>query len=164
MVEPLLLLGGVWNEYLPVLAQSEFCCCFLSLKVAWLMKGFLFMCRMLPPLWYCKVRRFYYSSEWDCLSSDEKLAFVFAVSTLAPEKYDDSPSAERFTFPLDLAWTQKSETSVGPPNWCAERKAGVGAVRDHWSDLPLDVWARGRTHSNLFYHLYWRSVVCRTIT
>jgi len=49
------------------------------------------------------VRRFYYTFEWDCLSSDEKLAFVFAVSTLAPEKYDNSPSAERFTFPLDLA-------------------------------------------------------------
>jgi hypothetical protein len=35
------------------------------------------------------------------LEHDEKLAFAFAVSTLAPEIMNNSPSAERFTFLLE---------------------------------------------------------------
>ena len=42
-----------------------------------------------------------------------------------------------FTFPLGLAWTQKAWDQVWaaklyPINWCAGRKAGVGAMRDHF--------------------------------
>lgn len=67
---------------------------------------------------------------------------------------ENSPSVERFTFPLDLAWTPRNKTGVGPPMiWCAERKAGVGAVRDHWNDLPLDVWAQG--FWAIFFNSYW---------
>lgn len=39
-------------------------------------------------------------------------------------------------FRLGLAEPKKHKTWV----W-AGRKAGVGAMRDYWSDLPLDVWA-----------------------
>jgi hypothetical protein len=62
---------------------------------------------------------------------DEKLAFVFAVSTLAPENLTTPPVQNALHSPLILP-EPKDETSVGLPMiWCAERKAGVGAVRDH---------------------------------
>lgn len=73
-------------------------------------------------------------------------SFAFHIrsfhSSILPKR-SDSPNAERFTFSLESCWTQKSiGPSVGHQLWCAERKAGVGAMRDYSSDLPLDVWAQ----------------------
>ena len=73
------------------------------------------------------------------LEHDEKLAFAFAVSTLAPEKITTPPVQNALHSPLTLL-EPKNKASVGHQSfWCAERKAGVGAMRDRPSDLPLDV-------------------------
>jgi hypothetical protein len=62
------------------------------------------------------------------------LPFTFAVSTLAPSQSGVTPPMQNaFTFPLGLAEPRKHKTtSVGHQFfWCAGRKAGVGALRDH---------------------------------
>lgn len=78
----------------------------------------------------------------DTVEHDEKIAFTFAVSTLA------SSTAEQllqcgmlYIPPLSLLNPKGIETDVGRQIcfWCAEQKAGVGAMRDCKSDLPLDV-------------------------
>jgi len=56
---------------------------------------------------------------------DEKLAFTFAVSTLACSQDGVAPPMQNaFRFPLDVAEPKKALDKSGPPMWCAERKAG----------------------------------------
>jgi hypothetical protein len=59
---------------------------------------------------------------------DENIALTFAVSTLA--SWRNSPNAERFTFPLDVAEPKSIKQVWATILWCAERKAGVDAMRD----------------------------------
>jgi len=63
---------------------------------------------------------------------DEKIAFhIRSFHSSILQAGVNSPSAERFTFPLDPAAEPRIRTGVGHPNRCAERKAGVGAMRDY---------------------------------
>lgn len=56
---------------------------------------------------------------------DEKVyAFAFAVSTLASSERSDSPSAERSTFPLDLAEPKSVKNKCGPPFGALSGKRG----------------------------------------
>ena len=65
---------------------------------------------------------------------DEKLAFAFAVSTLA-SIMTTPPVQNALHSPLILLEPQEQDKCGLPMNdefiRCAERKAGVGAVRDH---------------------------------
>jgi hypothetical protein len=78
----------------------------------------------------------------------KSLPFTFAVSTLASSKLEWTPPVQNALHsPLDPA-EPRIRTGVGHPNRCAERKAGVGAMRDNkvtflWmSELNCSFWIK----------------------
>ena len=74
---------------------------------------------------------------------DEKIAFTFAVSTLASSIAEQLPQCGMLYIPPSVfAEPKRHRDGVWAANfffWCAEQKVGVGAMRDCKSDLPLDV-------------------------
>ncbi|KAF9223347.1 hypothetical protein BS17DRAFT_134941 [Gyrodon lividus] len=61
---------------------------------------------------------------------------LFAVSTLAPSSWSTPPVQNVYIPPRPCE--PKSMCRVWAASGCAERKAGVGVMRDE-NDLPLDV-------------------------
>ena len=71
-----------------------------------------------------------------CAAFHDEAFRLFAVSTLVPS-IGVLPQCRTLIFPL-APCEPKSMCRVWAASWCAEREAGVGAMRAN-KDLPLDV-------------------------